>query len=362
MHVTELRLTNFRNIQSASLSFTPGLNALTGNNGQGKSNALEALYLCLAAKSHRERRPAAFIGPAGESARLWAYIEMQSGASHEVSVEFTAKRKYYTLDGEPVRSQAELAGLFPAVLFSPQDIEIVSGPPGARRAYLDGAISAASKNYALALGTYERALRQKSALLKAYAPSQESMLDVYDEALCESGSLLIRYRLQFLGLLKPRLLELYHQISGSAEGIEAAYLSQAVSGYHLRTVKERYAAMLKEARPEDLRYRIPAKGAHRDDVAFAIGGLEAARFASQGQQRSLALCLKLALCPVYKHLTGEAPVSLLDDALSELDEGRRGRALAAAAAGQSVWTMTDRAFLAGREADKAYTVAEGRFT
>ncbi|MCL1803373.1 MAG: DNA replication and repair protein RecF [Eubacteriaceae bacterium] len=359
MHIIKLSLSNFRNIQSASLSFSKGINALYGRNGQGKTNTLEAIMLALQGKSHRERKALAFIGPYSDSLSIEAEVASDSAQAYTAGLYISAEKRVHRVDGHTVKKRSEIAPLFPAIFFSPADLELVRGPAASRRAYLDESISVMSKNYAAALAEHRRLLSQKSSILRQYNRSLDSMLDIYDEKLAECGAIIIKSRIRFLRALKPELERQYHYLSGGREKLDIDYYDKAVIEIGSASLQESYLGMLERARKVDIRYRECTEGIHRDDIVFTLDKMQAQNFASLGQQKSLALCMKLSLINIYKNALGEKPVALLDDVLSELDSDRRKLALTIIAGSQAVITCTDESFLESRRDVNKFIVSEG---
>jgi DNA replication and repair protein RecF len=362
MHVSELRLANFRNIPSASLAFSKNVNAFCGDNGQGKTNTLEAILLALTGRSHRERRPWAFVGPAGAQSSVEAAAKADDGQEYFVSLAITAEKKTYLLDGSPVKRRSEISRLFPVILFEPSDLSLIKGPPAVRRAYLDESIASFSKEYSAALAEYERVLAQKSSILRAYSRSLDSMLDIYDEKLASCGSRIVKYRIKFLKELKPHVEKLYRFMSGEREEMGLSYINGALSQLEERSIEKSFVRLLERSRKEDIRTMSCVEGVHRDEAVITLNGRPAQSFASQGQQKSLALCLKLALIPVYRSLTGERPAILLDDVLSELDEDRRTMALSCLAGTQAFITATEENFLESRRDALVFRVNGGSYS
>ena len=344
MFVKELRIRNFRNIQNTSINFRHGINVLYGDNGQGKTNILEAVHLALTGRSHRESSLKNFLGPDSDAAVIELTLSGGSSSEYELSLTISQNKKIYTLDGEKIKRRSEFTHLFPAVLFNPEDLKLVKSSPKERRDYIDDAVSMISGNYTSTLSDYRQILMQKALVLKSYSRSAEMMLDIYDEQLAEKGTILLKFRIKFLRELQQAASQLYAFMSGGSEQLTINYAGKIFADSDISDLQQAYRRMLAESRPGDIRLQSCTAGIHRDDVRIMLNGRSAQTFASQGQQRSIALCLRLALINVFEEILKEKPVVLLDDVMSELDEDRREKVLLSAAGSQTVITCTEKSF------------------
>lgn len=324
MYVRSLSLTDFRNIEKLSLTFTPNFNIIFGNNAQGKTNTVEAICLALSGKSHRENLNANFIRFGQEACLVNAEVSCDDFTTVNSKVNVGSKGRTHFIDSERVRSSQTLLSFFSYVFFSPEDLRLVKDSPVLRRNFTDESISVLYPSYAKLTGDYKKTLRQRSILLKAYSPSDSSLLDIYDDNLALIGSEIIKYRLKFLKELNDVAARYYKELSASSESISLSYYSNLISGpISPSDILPLYRNALKESRRDDILSASTTKGIHHDDVNFFIEKANARKFASQGQQRSIAVSLKMAVCDMIKAKKSQQPIVLLDDVMSELDENRR---------------------------------------
>lgn len=315
MKVEKLTLKNFRNIKE--LTFLPDqkMNVICGPNAQGKTNLLEALWLFTGAKSFRGGKDSEFITFGQDAAKITLDF-MSLSVKNDAEIEIR-ERKKATLNGNALQSPGKLAGNFCAIIFSPQDIELVKEGPSVRRKFLDAAIFQIYPKYAEICKNYVRAVAQRNAALKDlyYHSELSSLIDVFDGEIVANGKKIIEYRKKYITFLKETVPAIYSGISQNTENLSISYLCNCSSEF----LEER----LKNSRREDMRTGVTSVGPHRDDIEFLINGNSARLFGSQGQKRSVALALKLAEAEILKNNTGEEPVALLDDVFSELDPKRQ---------------------------------------
>lgn len=344
MYLAALQLKDFRNYASLSLTFSPGLNVIYGDNAQGKTNLLEAIAFLATGKSHRTSRDQEMIREGTEGLTASASIQRRTGALQvELSLGLHS-RKRVKINGVAENRIIKLLGNLAAVFFSPDDLQLLKGGPALRRRFLDVELSQVSQPYLHYLVTYNRTLAQRNTLLKQERVDP-SLLNIYDEQLAAAGSQLVVRRaraLQELDLLSSS----YHQLlSEGKEQLHLQYQSQGLGeelGLDPEAVADRLHTLLKQRRPDELRRQITLVGPHRDDIAFWINQRDARLYASQGQQRTAVLSLKLAELDFMKGQIGEYPILLLDDVASELDPHRRHYLLHAVDAGvQTLVSCTD---------------------
>ena len=335
----------FRNIAAAEIDFAPGVNVLWGDNAQGKSNILEAIYYCARGRSFRGAAEKQMIQNGADFASFGVTYKGETAARPEtLSFSFLAGgRKVMERDGIRMTSLMETVGRLHAILFTPQHLSIVSGSPAERRAFMDVAIAMCYPPYIPALASYKRTLEQRNALLRDTAadgriPDTE-LFGVYTRALSDAGAAVASIRADFVRRLGILAAEQMTAISHGRDELSLTYVS---SGAEVRAAEHpltrtvfgaespdaEYADTLYRRLMEDLRRDILLKttmhGPHRDDIEIGLSGMPARGFASQGQTRSIALSLKLSEGTLSRIMLGEKPVYLLDDVLSELDESRRG--------------------------------------
>lgn len=315
MNVEKLRLKNFRNISFSELDFDNKTNVICGENAQGKTNIIEALWLFSGAKSFRISNDSQFI-KFGEN-RSEIYTEYKIfGVNNSAKITFGEKKTAY-LNEKKLPSTANLASKYNAVIFSPSDLTLVTDGPDKRRRFLDTAIGQLYQNYIEILRGYNRAVMQRNKIIKDYRYDKtlSVMLDVFENEIAESGNKIIKYRKKYIEILNRYVNDIYFGISCGKEEIKTEYI--ASKGETLN------CEMLKNAREKDMYTQTTSIGPHRDDINFKINGISARIYGSQGQKRSVALAIKLAGAEVIKEISGEYPICLLDDVMSELDEGRQ---------------------------------------
>ena len=363
MEIRKLSLRDFRNIRELELEPHPGVNIVYGNNAQGKTNLMEAIWLLTGQKSFRQTRESDFVrfgqGRGEISARFFA-----SGREQEAKLLLAGGKRSASLNGIPA-AVGELTGRFFAVVFSPTELSLVKEGPSLRRAFLDGAISQVMPRYLRTLSDLGRVTFQRNSLLSDMArfPSlDEGLLEVWDRSFARLSYSILHARLRYLRRLDPFAREIYRGISGGKEELSLRYLP-SVEGDWLELSEEegveRILAALEGSRREDLRNGFTTLGPHRDDLEILVGGISARAYGSQGQQRSCALTLKLAECRVIREVSGEEPVVLLDDVLSELDKTRRDYFLSGLAPGQLFITCCDRAGFASIRDGITWRIRDG---
>ena len=315
MRVLELRASGFRNLEPLCFAPHEGLNVIGGENAQGKTNLLEAMWLFTGGWSFRGAKDAELVAVGQEQAELFLSFESQERRqTAELTIRGGVRRA--VLNGVPKRGMAEIVGRFCAVIFSPEHLSLVKGGPAERRAFLDTALCQVKPSYAPLYARYRHTLNQRNALLKDISRHPELLdtLSIWDERLCRYGAALAKEREWYLSRLSPLAQEHYAGISSGRETLELRYEPSFTGDM---------AHALYAARREDLRSGHTSVGPHRDDIAIALSGMTARSFASQGQQRSIVLAMKLAEAGVLALSCGEEPVVFLDDVLSELDASRQ---------------------------------------
>ena len=316
MHILTFQTENFRNLARAEMNPCAGVNVIFGENGQGKTSLLEAIWLFTGCRSFRSADAAELVMENQAQAKLQTSFisnEREQHAALEI-----AKRRVLTLNGFAEETPRRMLGVFPAVAFTPDTLSLVKGGPGERRRFLDVALSMLTPAYAVRLSKYLKALAQRNALLRQPRPSEE-LLDTWDAALAREAAGLLAARLRYLEELIPRAKDFYEKISAAREALDIA---PHITGIEEPTEAAYLAAFLR-ARPNDLRRQMTTIGPHRDDLRLSLNGRALRDFGSQGQQRSAALALKLAEAATLGDIAREAPVALLDDVLSELDARRQ---------------------------------------
>ena len=303
MTVKKLVIKNFRNIKDLELEPDEKMNVICGPNAQGKTNLLEALWLFTGAKSFRGGRESEFISFGENEAKIKLDF-IKDGVLNNACLEIKERRKAI-LNENALSSPGKLAGNFCAIIFSPQDIELIKDGPALRRKFLDTAIFQIYPKYVDICKKYARAVSQRNAALKDlyFHPEISSLIDVFDGEIVENGKKIIEYRKRYISYLKETAPQIYSGISDKKETLSISYLCNASSEY--------FYELLKNARKEDMKTGVTSVGPHRDDVEFLINGNSARLFGSQGQKRSVALSLKLAEAEILKGTRGKKPLPCL---------------------------------------------------
>lgn len=357
MLITRVQLTQYRSYEACALAPCEGVNVLLGDNGQGKTNVLEALYLCCTGRSHRTRQDRELIRWGADFASVKAESERRDG-SHQVELILPAAgRRRIKIAGQEASKSGELMGHVTGVLFSPEDLRTVKDGPAERRRFVDMALSQIRPAYYYALQRYARALKQRNEVLKLANARPELLrtLDSWDEQLSEAGAELMRRRRSYIARLSEAAAERHREISDGRETLEIRYAPSAQNGDDPQANLEALFA----AREGDLRRMTTSVGAHRDDVLVLIGGRDARAYGSQGQQRTAALAMRLAELSVMREELGEWPMLMLDDVMSELDPSRRRQLIGRLEGIQTFVTCTDAEDLAGAAVGRAWRVSGG---
>ena len=317
MYIQSLALKNFRNYESLDLSFGKGINILYGDNAQGKTNVLEAVYLCATTRSHRRSKDKEMIRFGQEESHLRMQV-MREEISHKVDMHLRrSKSKGIAIDGIPVKRSGELLGLAHIICFSPEDLSMIKNGPAERRRFLDMELCQMSRVYLHDIGKYNRIVNQRNNLLRqiSFEPSLKSTLDIWDEQMVSCGVRVIAQRQAFIDKLNERTQAVHAGITAGKEHLEIVYRPNVTASL--------FAEKLADSRDMDLRMKMTGTGPHRDDFAFMLGDIDLRKFGSQGQQRTAALSLKLAEIDFVRETSGDQPVLLLDDVMSELDSSRQ---------------------------------------
>ncbi len=326
MLVHSLQLRDFRNLRRIDVDFAPGINVIHGMNAQGKTNLLEAVYLLVTGRSFRTSTESELIPWNVEDYQgtlIRATISKASGIE-QLAFYLDGKQKRISIDGKPISRLAHLIGRLNAVLFTPADLLLVRGAPALRRRFIDIAVGQTNPVYLDALQTYQYVLKNRNSLLKQIAIRGQSdhQLDVYDEQLASTGATIMEERLQALTEMAQFATQHYATIAQDQESLGLLY-EPDVPVSAGADFKSLLATALAAARADDLKRLSTSRGPHRDDFQFIIQQYPARHFASQGQQRSAVLAAKLAEMDYLKKHTGETPLLMLDDLMSELDSDRK---------------------------------------
>ncbi|TAH71515.1 MAG: DNA replication/repair protein RecF [Anaerolineaceae bacterium] len=334
MIVRSLELKEYRNYGQLNLLFDDGINILYGENAQGKTNILEAIYLGGTTKSHRGSKDREIIRFDKEEAHVRINIE-KNKVSHRIDLHLKKnKAKGVAIDTIPIKRQGELFGMLNLVFFSPEDLNIIKNGPGERRRFLDLELCQLDKIYMHHLTNYNKALAQRNYLLKQIGVNRKLLdtLYIWDAKLIEHGSIIINTRNSFIKKLNSLIYPIHKRLTGAKEELMLLYEPSVK--------QEEFEERINKSHERDLYLKMTNVGPHRDDMLFLIDNTDVRKFGSQGQQRTAALSLKLAELELVKEVIKENPVLLLDDVLSELDRNRQNYLLNSIGDIQTIITCT----------------------
>ena len=356
MKIKSLKLKDFRNYTDLDIDFGDQTNIIYGDNAQGKTNILEALYVSGTTRSHKGARDREMIRFDSDDAHISTIVERQE---KEYRIDIHLKKsgsKGIAINQVPIKKASDLFGILNIVFFSPEDLNIIKEGPSERRRFMDSELCQLDRIYLHHLGEYQKVLNQRNKLLKDiyYNPSLRDTLSVWDEKLIECGKEIIRRRKRFIDDIRPIVSDIHRDLSGGKEELMIAYEPNTDDAF--------MADELIRAREHDLRMCQTSVGPHRDDIDFRIGPADVRKYGSQGQQRTTALSLKLSEIRLTEQEIGENPVLLLDDVMSELDAGRQNYLLSGIKDTQTMITCTGLdAFVKNRfEIDRVLRIENGR--
>ncbi len=317
MFVESLELLNFRNYKDLHISFDKGTNIFYGDNAQGKTNILEAVYMASTAKSHRGSKDKEIISFSEDEAHIKMFVRKDK-FSERIDMHLKkSKAKGIAINGIPIRKASELFGISNVVIFSPEDLNIIKNGPADRRRFIDMELCQLDSSYTNSLSNYNRTLLQRNKLLKELQFNNDylELIKVYDIQIVKYGKDIIEKRKAFINELNDITADIHYRLTGSKENLRLVYEPNVSS--------ELFEEELDRGRERDIKNRVSLIGPHRDDMMFTANGIDLRKFGSQGQQRSAALSLKLAEIELVKKKIKDSPVLLLDDVLSELDSSRQ---------------------------------------
>ncbi len=335
MYINKIKLTNFRNYDEQKIELGPNINIFYGDNAQGKTNIIEAIFLCSIGKSFRTNKESELIKFNKDISSV--YIEYEkSDRDGKIKIDLNNKKAIYT-NGIRIKKLSELLGNINTVIFTPEDINILRDGPQKRRRFLDIMIGQLRPNYIHILNIYNKTLEQRNNYLKQIKENNKSeeMLDIWDEKLAEYGEKIYIYRNEFIEKIKGKINIIHKKITNEKEEIKVEYISNCVT-------KKEYLELLKTRRKLDIIKGFTTKGIHRDDFFIYINNQLVNVYGSQGQNRTVVLSLKISELQVIYDEIGEYPILLLDDFMSELDENRRKNFLENIENTQVIITCTDK--------------------
>lgn len=317
MKLSSIELKNYRNYREIHIDFDKNVTIFFGDNAQGKTNILEAVYVCATTKSHRSAKDRDLILFGEEEAHIKMMLSDEDTRTRIDMHIKKSRNKGIAVDGIMLKRASELFGYLNVVFFSPEDLQIIKNGPAERRKFVDCELCQLDKIYLFNMANYNKALNQRNRLLKdiGFRPDYEQLLSVYDNQLSTYGDVMIRSRMEFIKRLNEIISEIHGRLSGGKEQLEILYEPDVQEGALLEA--------LSKNKERDIKQKLTNAGPHRDDISFVVNGVDIRRFGSQGQQRTAALSLKMAEIRLVEMITNEKPILLLDDVLSELDSNRQ---------------------------------------
>lgn len=355
MYIHSLELSNYRNYKQLSIEFSKGITILYGDNAQGKTNILEAIYLSGTTKSHRGTKDKDIIQFGEDESHIRVHV-MKHEVGHRIDMHLRKnKSKGVAINGQSIKKSGELFGISHMIFFSPEDLSIIKNGPSERRKFMNLELCQLNKIYHYNYVNYNKALNQRNTLLKQifYKPDLKDTLDMWDLYLLEYGKNIIEQRESFIKELNEIVKKIHYHLTGEKESIEI--------GYEKNVSIEEYEKQMLLKRDMDLKYQTTQVGPHRDDICFYINGIDVRKFGSQGQQRTAALSLKLAEIELVKNMIHDTPILLLDDVMSELDSNRKAYLLDSIKDVQTIVTCTgyDDFIKSRLRIDQIYKVTNG---
>ena len=320
MWLEKIDIQHFRNYTEASVSFSPHLNIFLGRNAQGKTNILEAIYFLALTRSHRTRSDKELIQFQQNALKLNGIVHRYSGKL-PLEISLSNKGRITKVNHLKQAKLSDYIGHMTVVLFAPEDLQLIKGSPSLRRKFIDIDLGQIKPVYLSDLSSYNHVLKQRNAYLKSTDNVDINFLSVLDEQLSDFGTRVIEHRLEFIKQLEEEADRHHSNLSNHIERLKISYESNIPFGNN-KVIRESFLTTLKQNHKRDIFKKNTGVGPHRDDLTFYINDMNAS-FGSQGQQRSLILSLKMAEIALIKKVTGEFPILLLDDVMSELDNHRQ---------------------------------------
>ncbi len=335
MWINKIKINDFRNYNNQEIDLGKNINVFYGENAQGKTNIIEAIFLCSMGKSFRAKQDKEMIKLDKKNANV--EIEFfKSDRDSKIKIQLSNKKEVF-INGIKIKKLSELLGNLNIVMFTPDDINILKGGPQNRRRFLDIMISQLKPNYMHTLSLYAKTLEQRNNYLKQIKEENKSeeLLDIWDEKLAEYAFIISKYRNEFINKIINKIKKIHSEITNNKEEIKIEYLTECLN-------KIEYLDLLKKRRKLDIIKSYTTKGIHRDDFIIYINDKELSTYGSQGQHRTAMLSLKLSELEIIEEEVGEKPILLLDDFMSELDSNRRTHFLEKINDTQVIITCTDK--------------------
>lgn len=334
MIIKSLELVDFRNYENLKITFDKGTNILYGDNAQGKTNILEAIYVSATTKSHKGSKDKEIVNFNREESHIRTYLLKEN---EEIRVDMHLRKnksKGIAIDGQKIKKAADLMGLLNVVFFSPEDLGIIKNGPAERRRFADLELCQLDHFYLYNLNHYNKIINQRNKLLKDmyFNPELRETLTIWDSQLVSFGGKIIERRSKFISQLCEIIYEIHKKLSGGKE--------ELIIRYEPDVSIEDFEKMMRVNQERDIKLKQTTTGPHRDDFSFIVNGIDIRKYGSQGQQRTAALSLKLSEIELVKKISKDTPVLLLDDVLSELDSSRQNYLLKSIGNIQTIITCT----------------------
>ena len=334
MYIKNLKLSNFRNYNNLYINFENGINIIYGDNAQGKTNILEAIYVCGTTKSHRGSKDKEIIKMGEKEAHIKLLLNRDS-VVHSIDMHLrNNKQKGVAINSIPTKKTSDLFGIINIIFFSPEDLNIIKNGPSERRRFLDLELCQLDKIYLHHLSNYNKTLSQRNNLLKQIVYDRNLMDTIYiwDSKLIEHGKNIINTRNKFILKLNDLIYEIHKKLTGGKEKL--------LLKYEPNVTEAEFEEKLNKSLERDLYLKMTNVGPHRDDMCFLLGDIDIRKYGSQGQQRTATLSLKLAEIDLVRSVIKDDPILLLDDVLSELDRQRQTQLLDSIGGIQTMITCT----------------------
>jgi len=364
MQISRLGVKNYRNLEENSFDFNDKINYIYGDNAQGKTNLLESIWMLTGARSFRGTKDNNIINFEAEIAKIDSQLFFEQ-RDQKISVFFANGRRRVFLNDIPKNYPTEIIGKFRAVLFTPSHLALVKEGPESRRKFIDAALCQLVPTYAQLMVKYNQTLKNRNTLLKNSQMQniKSDLFEVWNYKLAELGAKVVKKRLEYLFRLEREVLKNYREISSGKESLKIGYVSSIFKGNpNTKSESEmgkEFLCYLNREQKLDEKRGFTSKGPHKDDLEIILQGKSLKHFGSQGQQRSAVLALKLAEAAVMNQITGESPVVLLDDVMSELDETRKNYMIGKLKSWQTFITGCEKNLISDFEDLKSFHIAHG---
>lgn len=361
MNIKKAVIKNFRNIENMELEPSNGINVIYGENGHGKTNIIESFWLFTGCNSFRTRKNIELINKDSKFSEL--FIQFFSNSREQDAKIIINDKKEAFLNGIKQNSPRKFLGEFQAVVFSPSVLSVIRDGPSEKRKFIDIAISLIKPNYAALLSKYNKTVIQRNSLLKQIGTEKkgEDLLFVFDEELARCGGKIIDYRLKYLNDLRSEAPKIYSEISNGREKMKISYVNSLKEiGKNNVEWSEILYKNLSENHEKDIIRQATSFGPHKDDLEIFLDDMNVRNYGSQGQQRSCALSLKIGEATILKNVSGEQPIALMDDVMSELDENRQKYLMKFFDGWQVFITCCDPSHRSKINSDKVFEICDGR--